>query len=122
MALTLGDKNSGKRAESEALDIIAGADDCILVRATETFSDGNIVALVINDDAVIGNLIANDTDSTDVVAGGLVKGFKNIDGQTLKSGAFLSAGKYLKSRSWSSVTVTSGSVLAYYNYEINREA
>ncbi len=126
MALILNDKSTGKRSETESLDLIAGADDSVLIRATQTLDgiaeDLNIIALVVNDAAVIGNLIANDGNSTDVVAGGLAKGFKNIDGQTLATGAFIQAGKYGESRGWESVTVTSGSVLAYYNYIPSRRA
>ena len=89
MALILNDKSTGKRSETESLDLIAGADDSVLIRATQTLDgiaeDLNIIALVVNDAAVIGNLIANDGNSTDVVAGGLAKGFKNIDGQIIKN-------------------------------------
>jgi len=120
MALDLLDVTPGNKSESTAMDIVAGADDCILIRATETL-DGvtqslNIVALVINDDAVIGNLIARDGNATDVVAGGLVRGYKNIDSQTLKTGMYIVPGKYKKGTGFQSVTVTSGSVLAYVKY------
>jgi hypothetical protein len=122
MALTLMSKSGGRRDQNEALDLIAGADDCILIRATETFNDARTIALVVNEDAVIGNLIADDVAGTDVVAGGLVQGYKNIDSQTLKSGAFIPAGRYRNSRSWTSVTVTSGSVWAYIKYDYDRTA
>ena len=121
MALTLIDNTPGKKSERDSLDIISGCDDCILIRAGETF-DGvaqraNILALVVNDTAVIGNLIARDAAATDVVGGGLVLGYKNIDSQTLSVGAYIQAGKYKEGGiGWSSVTVTSGSVWAYYKY------
>jgi len=130
MALQLENYTPGKKSQTESLDMMSGSDDSVLIRAGETLDgdtqDLRIVALVVNEDAVIGNLIADDRTAdqagdpgTDVVAGGLVKGFKNIDGQTLTAGTFIPAGKYYKSRTWRSVTVTSGSVVAYYNYVQN---
>lgn len=127
MALQLQKYTTGKRSQTDSLDLIAGAHDSILIRAGETL-DGidqglSIVALVINEDAVIGSLIADDRKSgqtvsagTDVVAGGLAIGFKNIDSQTLTAGTFIPAGNYYRSRAWTKVVVTSGSVKAYYNY------
>ena len=43
--------------------------------------------------------------------------FKNIDSQTLLPRTVVNAGSYFKSRSWSSITVVSGSVMAFYNYK-----
>jgi len=120
MALVLNDKSTGKRSEAEAQDLIAGCDDSMIVLAGETL-DGvaqglNIVCFVVNLKGTVTNLIANDGQDTDVAAGGLVKGYKNIAATDLEVGTFIQAGKYFKSRTWNSLTTGTAEVIAYYNY------
>jgi hypothetical protein len=120
MPLTLANKSLGKKAESEALDIISGSDDNKLIKAGETFA-GTIVAFVVNSTGTVANVIAQDTDSTDIIAGGETdEGFLNIDGVDLAVGAFFQAGKYDKGSNYSSITTGTASVIAYYKYDIDR--
>ena len=126
MALILNDKSPGKKNQTEAADMIAGADGSILIRTGQTL-DGvaqklDILSFVVNDPAVISSLIANDTAGTEVVGGGLVKGFYNINGVTLDKGTFVSPGKYEFGTSWKKVGVTSGSVMAYYSMKPSNRA
>lgn len=123
MALTLNDGVTGKRSQGESADIMAGADDSMYIAAGEQL-DGvaqklEIVAFVVNTTGTIANLIANDTDSTDVAGAGLTKGNKNLVGD-LAAGTYIQAGKYEKGRSWKSLTTGTATVIAYYNYQIDR--
>lgn len=120
MPLELANTSLGKKSESEALDIMSGADDQKLIKAGETFA-ANIVAFVVNGTGTVANVLANDSTNTDIVAGGSAnEGFLNIDGVDLAVGAFFQAGKYSKGANYSSITTGTASVIAYYKYEIDR--
>lgn len=115
MALELIKNVPSKRKEIEALDLMAGADDSILVNTLETFSDGEIVAFVINSAGTVTTLEANDTLGTNVAGAGLTAGSKNIV-VDLAIGTFMAAGNYRKSRTWKSITMGTASAIVYYNY------
>lgn len=114
MALDIVTDSLGKNTELESLENMAGSTDCALVKTGETFSAGNITSIVINEDAVLSSL--KSPNETELLTG-VSQGLKNFNGATLKSGLFISAGKYNKGRYYSSVTVTSGSIMVYYNYK-----
>lgn len=115
MALTLNNKSLGRKSESEALDILAGSDDSIHVKAGETFV-GKIIGIVIDTAGTITQILANDTAGTDITAGGLVEGYKNINGATLGQGKLITAGKYDKGANIKSVTMGTATATVYYKY------
>lgn len=118
MALELNNTQPSKKSETEAADIIAGADDQRLIQAGETFA-ANIVAFVVNGKGTVTNVLANDTSSTDVVgAGAGAEGYLNISGVDLEPGAFFAAGKYSKGDTFTSITTGTASVIAYYKYTL----
>jgi hypothetical protein len=120
MALELNNKSLAKKSESEALDVISGSDDNRLIKPGTTFA-GTIVALVVQTAGTITNVLAADTDDTDIVgAGAGAEGYLNIDGEDLPVGAFLNAGKYSKGANYTSVTTGTASVMAYYKYTQDR--
>lgn len=119
MALELLDGIPGRRSEPEAADLIAGADDSMLVGAGETL-DGvaqniDILAFVVNSKGTVTSLIANDGNNTEVAGAGLTKGSKNLIAD-LEIGAFMQAGKYKNGRSWNKLVTGTASVIAYYSY------
>ena len=122
------DQIASKRTEKESADLLAGSQDSMLIGAGETL-DGltqnlRITHIRVNEDAVLSSLIADDVaDSagTEVLTGTTI-GFKNLDGATLITGAYINPGHYKISRTFQSVGVTSGSVMAYYNYVIGTDA
>ena len=126
MALELDDKSPGKRDQTEAADLIAGADDSMLIRAGQTL-DGvaqklAIVAFVVNLKGTVASLIANDGNNTEVAGAGLTKGSKNIATIDLEVGTFMQAGKYANSRTWNKLVTGTAEVIAYYNYIPSRRA
>jgi hypothetical protein len=121
MALELNNKSLARKAEAEALDIIAGADDSIHVKAGDTFV-GTILAIVIDTPGTITQILAGDSSSTDITAGGLVEGYKNINGETLGAGKFITAGKYLGGANLKSVTTGTATATVYYKYTLDRSA
>lgn len=118
MALELVKGVQGKKTETESLDLMAGSMDCAIVKATETVNDGRqIVAIVINEDAVLSSLKApTKVGADEETLTGITEGLKNFNGVTLKSGMFISPGRYNLGRYYSEITVLSGSVMIYYNY------
>lgn len=120
MALTLKpSKIVTRKSESESLDLMTGADDSIYVKPGETFT-GNIVYFVVETEGTVTNIIANDTDSTDIVAGGLVEGYKNINGRNLAVGSIITSGKYNLGCNFKSVTTGTAGVVVYYKYTISQ--
>jgi hypothetical protein len=119
MALELVNNSLARKSESEALDLISGADDVKLIKAGETFV-GTILGIVVNGTGTITQVLAADTLGTDIVAGGAsAQGYLNIDGVDLAVGSFIKAGKYSKGANWTSVTAGTASVYAYYKYTQN---
>ena len=124
MALELLTTSGAKKDQTEALHLIAGADDCRLVVAGETFNREPIVAIVVQEDTVLTALIAGDSQSTDVVGSddsGEERGYKNLAGNTIRAGMLLTPGRYDKGRTFESVTVDTGAIWVYYNYTVETE-
>jgi len=121
MALELNNKSLGKKSESEALDIIAGSDDSMHIKPSETFA-GTIVAIVVDTPGTIISILAGDKSSTEIIGAGtgMQEGFKNLDGAELSSGKFITSGKYLAGANIKSVTTGTASVTVYYKYTIDR--
>lgn len=125
MALILGDKSPARKTATESGELMAGADDSMLLAATETL-DGvaqelDIVALVVNTAGTVTELIANDGNNTNVALGGLVKGYKNLT-TDLQPGTYIQAGKYGISASWNKVVAGTASIMVYYKYKTSTRA
>jgi hypothetical protein len=120
MALELGNSSLGHKSDAEALDIISGADDVKILKASETFV-GTIIAIVINTAGTLTEVLAADTLGTDILAGGaLAEGYLNADGVDLSAGVFIKPGKYSKGANYTSVTTGTATALVYYKYSIDR--
>lgn len=114
MALELASGSLAVKSTPESLDLISGADDNKLIQAGETFV-GTIMGFVVQDAGTITEVLAADTDGTDIVgAGG--QGYLNITGTDLVSGAFFAAGKYSGGANYTSLTTGTASVIVYYKY------
>lgn len=116
MALELANRSLGKKSETEALDVIAGSDDCMLVRAGETLT-ATIMMIVVHTAGTITALKAADTLGTELITG-VTPGMKNIAGVSLGIGTIITPGKYSKGANFSSITTGTASVMVYYKYTI----
>lgn len=117
MALTFKNTRLSKRTIEESLDWMSGADDCIYLKAGETFT-GNIVGIVIDTAGTLTALVANDTAATDIITG-TGQGYKNINGVTIGSGIVITAGKYDKGSNFTTVTSGTATAMVYYKYTIS---
>jgi len=120
MALELNSKSLGKKSESESLDIMAGSDDSMYLKAAETFS-GTIIKIVITVAGTLTSIKANDESETEILTG-TDQGFKNLDGVTIPVGTVITSGKYLKGANIKSVTSGTAEAVIYYKYTIDRSA
>ncbi len=119
MALILNDKSPSSRTQTESGDLIAGADDCMLIGVGETIdavaNNISILAFVVNSAGTVTSLLANDGNNTNVAGAGLTKGSKNIISD-LSIGTFMQAGKYALGNNWNGITTGTASVIIYYKY------
>lgn len=118
MALELDNKTLAKKSEGEVLDLLSGADDCMLVKAGETFT-GTIMYFIVHTKGTITALKAKDTLETELITG-VTEGMKNIAGVDLEVGTIITPGKYKKGANFKSVTTGTATIFVYYKYTISR--
>lgn len=120
MALELNNKSLGRKSQTESGDILAGSDDCILLRAGETFT-GTIIKIVILTAGTLTSIKANDTLNTEILTG-VAEGFKNLNGVTIPVNAVITSGKYKDGANISEVISGTAVAMVHYNYTIDRTA